>query len=178
MFGSLSDDDFIVASATQRIQVLSYNSTLEGVSFIMTPGFSLETFGKLTLTLDSTDFAYAGFGTTGNRAWSAPGLSWSSGDTVAVKLVRVPNTAPTLANPIPDVSAVVGTAFSYTVPADTFNDADGDSLEGYRATKADGSALPTWLTFVDFTRTRTFSGTPDGGGRGEGFGEGDRGRRL
>ena len=124
----------------------------------MTPGFAIETFGKLTLTVGSTDFAYAGFRTTANRSWAAPGLSWSSGDTVAVKLVRVPNTAPTLANPIPDVSAVVGTEFSYTIPADTFNDADGDALQATRLTKTDGNALPTWLTFNQ--RTQTFSGTP------------------
>ena len=67
-FGSLSDDDFTVGSATQRILVLSYNSTLEDVQFIMTPGFSLETFGKLTLTVGSTDFAYDGSGTTSNEA--------------------------------------------------------------------------------------------------------------
>ena len=93
MFGSLSDDDFIVGSATQRIWLLSYNTTT-GLSISITPGFSLETFGKLTLTLDSTNFAYAGFESTSTQVWSNPGLSWSSGDTVAVKLVRGPNTAP------------------------------------------------------------------------------------
>ena len=109
----------------------------------------------MTLTLDSTDFAYDGSGTTSNEGWSNHGLSWDSGDTVAVKLVRVPNTAPTLANTIPDVSAVAGTAFSYTIPADTFNDADGDELS-YSVTKTDGNALPTWLTVLD----TTFSGMP------------------
>ncbi|NTV75870.1 MAG: hypothetical protein HGA66_16905, partial [Holophaga sp.] len=33
----------------------------------------------------------------------------------------------------------------------------GDTLT-YTATQADGSALPTWLTFT--AATRTFSGTP------------------
>ena len=96
MFGSLSDDDFIVDSATQRIRVLSYNSNTEELLASMTPGFSLETFGKLTLTVGSTNFAYGGFMRTDTQGWSNHGLSWSSGDTVAVKLVRVPNTAPTL----------------------------------------------------------------------------------
>ena len=55
---------------------------------------------------------------------------------------------PTVANTIPDQTATAGTAFS---------DADGDTLT-YMATKADGTALPMWLSFAD--STRTFSGTP------------------
>ena len=68
-----------------------------------------------------------------------------------------PNTAPTVANLIPNQTATVGGAFSYAVPADTFNDADGDSLT-YSATQSDNSALPSWLSFI--AGTRTFSGTP------------------
>ena len=68
------------------------------------------------------------------------------------------NTAPTVANTIPDQMATVGTEFSYTVPADTFNDTDTDDTLTYSAKKADDSALPTWLAFD--TSTRIFSGTP------------------
>ena len=68
-----------------------------------------------------------------------------------------PNSAPTVANVIADQSATAGTAFSYQFPADTFADADNDSL-GYTATRGDDSALPTWLSFTD--NSRTFSGTP------------------
>ncbi len=67
------------------------------------------------------------------------------------------NNAPTVANAIPNQSATVDVAFSYAFPANTFNDADNDSLT-YSATKSDNTALPTWLTFT--TNTRTFSGTP------------------
>ena len=68
------------------------------------------------------------------------------------------NTAPTVANAIPDQAATAGTAFSYAFPANTFSDADtGDTLS-YTATKADDTALPTWLVFT--AGTRTFSGTP------------------
>ena len=73
------------------------------------------------------------------------------------------NNAPTVANAIPDQSAAVGTAFSYAFPANTFNDADGDSLT-YRATKSDNNALPSWLSFN--AGTRTFSGTPQSGDTG------------
>ena len=68
------------------------------------------------------------------------------------------NNPPTVATAIPDQSATAGTAFSYVFPANTFSDADtGDTLS-YTATKADDTALPTWLAFA--ADTRTFSGTP------------------
>ena len=76
--------------------------------------------------------------------------------------VTAVNDAPTVANTIPDQPATVGTAFSYAFPANTFSDADtGDTLS-YTATKADDTALPTWLSFA--ASTRTFSGTPTDAG--------------
>ena len=70
-------------------------------------------------------------------------------------------TAPTVANAIPNQSATVNAAFSYQFPANTFDDDDGDTLT-YTATKGDGTALPSWLTFT--AGTRTFSGTPTAAG--------------
>ncbi|MDE0471585.1 MAG: putative Ig domain-containing protein [Ekhidna sp.] len=67
------------------------------------------------------------------------------------------NASPTVRIMIPDQTAMVGIAFSYTFPAGTFSDADGDALT-YTATQGDNSPLPTWLTFN--AGTRTFSGTP------------------
>ena len=72
-----------------------------------------------------------------------------------------PNTPPTVATAIPDQSATVGTAFSYAFPATTFTDAESDPLT-YTATKADGTPLPTWLSFNE--STRAFSGTPPAAG--------------
>ena len=72
------------------------------------------------------------------------------------------NTAPMVANAIPDQAATVGTAFSYQFPATTFNDTDGTDTLTYSAKQADDSALPTWLTFTD--TTRTFSGNPTAAG--------------
>ena len=116
---------------------------------------------------------------SGEETTSAVG--WSIGDHVAARahdatgvltigsgepaLLQVNGTAkastnnpPTVANTIPDQPATVGTAFSYAFPANTFSDADtGDTLS-YTATKADDTALPTWLAFA--ASTRTFSGTP------------------
>ena len=70
------------------------------------------------------------------------------------------NSAPTVANRIPHQNVTVGEAFSYTFPANTFNDADGDTLT-YTSRQTDGTALPSWLTFT--AGTRTFSGTPPAG---------------
>ena len=71
--------------------------------------------------------------------------------------VEAVNDAPTVANAIPDQTATAGSAFSYAFPANTFSDVDDTALE-YSATKGDGTALPSWLTFTE--STRTFSGTP------------------
>ena len=81
------------------------------------------------------------------------------GDTVTATITVNPiNDAPTVANAIADQDAVRDVLFSFQFAADTFNDVDaGDSLT-LTATKADGSALPGWLSFTP--GTRTFSGTP------------------
>nr|WP_281005309.1 DUF4082 domain-containing protein [Mesorhizobium sp. DCY119] len=72
------------------------------------------------------------------------------------------NDAPVLAAQTSNQNATVGTAFSLVLPGTTFTDVDsGDSLS-YTATAADGSALPSWLSFN--ATTRTFSGTPTAAG--------------
>jgi uncharacterized delta-60 repeat protein len=59
---------------------------------------------------------------------------------------------------IPDQVATEDVPFSFTVPADTFADADAGDVLLWSATRADGSDLPGWLTFDPVSRT--FSGTP------------------
>ena len=72
--------------------------------------------------------------------------------------VQNTNDAPTVANAIVDQIATEDAPFSFTAPADTFQDVDvGDSLS-YAASLADGSTLPGWLNFDP--NTCTFSGTP------------------
>ena len=70
------------------------------------------------------------------------------------------NTAPVVANAIEDQTSPQDTAWSFTVPENTFFDADGDVLS-YSATLGDGGALPAEWNF-DGT-TRTFTGTPAAG---------------
>ena len=68
------------------------------------------------------------------------------------------NAAPVLAVPLANQPGVEDQVFSYVVPLATFTDADAGDVLTYSATKADGSALPPWLSFN--ATTRTFSGTP------------------
>ena len=91
----------------------------------------------------------------------ADGTVWDE-NVLAAKAIQN-GTAPTLAAPLTDQSATEDAPFSFTVPAGAFDDADifiGDSL-AFGATLADGSALPSWLSFD--AGTRTFSGTPANG---------------
>ncbi|MDO6609314.1 putative Ig domain-containing protein, partial [Saccharophagus degradans] len=67
------------------------------------------------------------------------------------------NIHPVVAVSINDKLFEEDSSFSFTIPANTFSDADGDSLS-LNATLADGSALPAWLNFD--SATSTFTGTP------------------
>jgi VCBS repeat-containing protein len=67
------------------------------------------------------------------------------------------NDAPTVSAPLADSTSAEDTAISFQLPANAFSDADGDALS-LSATLADGTALPSWLSFD--AAARTFSGTP------------------
>ena len=82
----------------------------------------------------------------------------SSAYTMTINVTAV-NDPPTVANAIPDQPALVGVAFNYLVPFNTFSDADSDTLS-YTATQADGTALPTWLLFRPNPLFNRFSGRP------------------
>ncbi|MBL8905027.1 MAG: putative Ig domain-containing protein, partial [Rhizobiales bacterium] len=68
------------------------------------------------------------------------------------------NDAPTASVAIANQSTDEDAGFNFTVPATSFSDVDvGDSLT-LSATLADGSSLPSWLSFDP--ATQTFTGTP------------------
>ncbi|MFY9315042.1 MAG: putative Ig domain-containing protein [Burkholderiales bacterium] len=93
---------------------------------------------------------------------ASDGLASSDG-TLTIS-VSGTNDVPVVANPIADQNAAAGKPFSFTFDAGTFSDIDaGDSLS-YAASLADGSALPSWLSFD--AATRTFTGTPPGSAGG------------
>jgi VCBS repeat-containing protein len=80
-----------------------------------------------------------------------------STQTLTVTVANV-NEAP-VASVLTPLSGTVGSSLS-SVQMPAFTDADGTPLT-YSAAMADGSNLPTWLTFN--STTRTFSGTPPTG---------------
>jgi len=65
------------------------------------------------------------------------------------------NDPPTLANPIPNQTATEDVPFAFTLPANTFDDEDGDTLT-LSALLSDDSPLPGWLSFAG----TGFTGTP------------------
>ncbi|MEA3052857.1 MAG: hypothetical protein QOG72_1760 [Sphingomonadales bacterium] len=78
---------------------------------------------------------------------------------MVVQLGIDPNNPPVLGDPhMVDQIWADGRAATYTIPGTSFIDLDGQQTLTFRATLADGSALPAWLGFD--AATRTFSGTP------------------
>ena len=69
------------------------------------------------------------------------------------------NDPPVLVKEIADQQVTEDTLFNFTVPADTFSDADVGDILTYTATLENDDLLPTWLNFNP--TTLTFSGTPE-----------------
>lgn len=83
------------------------------------------------------------------------GLAASS--TFTLTVVNV-NDAPTVANPIGNLSFEAGSPFAFTVPAGTFADEDAGDALTLSAGLFGGAALPAWLAFDP--ASATFSGNP------------------
>lgn len=71
------------------------------------------------------------------------------------------NDAPEAGTPLSDLSALEDSAFSFTLPADSFRDVDVGDVLAYAATLENGDPLPDWLNFDALTGT--FSGLPVNG---------------
>jgi len=80
-------------------------------------------------------------------------------DEFVITLTGELNDAPTTGAPIGNQVFRPNTPISYKLPDSAIVDADGDPLT-FTATLADGSPLPTWLTFDPVTKT--FTGTSSG----------------
>ncbi len=76
--------------------------------------------------------------------------------TVSVNITPVDD-APVLLAPLSDRIATEETAFSIALQTNLFRDPDGTQLD-FALTRADGSALPAWISFNPLTQT--ISGTP------------------
>ncbi|MFZ3086872.1 MAG: putative Ig domain-containing protein [Methylotenera sp.] len=72
--------------------------------------------------------------------------------------VDLTNQSPIVASPLVAQITLEDQLYSYTIPTGTFVDPDSSSALIYSASLADGSELPSWLTFN--AETATFSGQP------------------
>ena len=144
-------------------------SVLHGTLAVAAGGAGISGNNSATLTLSGTEaqinatlatLSYQGGlnfnGSDTLTVKSTDGAAATDTDTVAIQVTPV-NDAPTVASPIVDQGVTKGTQFTFPLPANTFNDVDGDALV-YGATLSTGAALPGWLHFD--AATQTFSGTP------------------
>ena len=84
------------------------------------------------------------------------GLTAASSFSVAVQ--PPVNRAPTVAHALTATNVLEDSAWTFTVPANTFADPDAGDVLSLSAKLANGDPLPAWLSFN--ATTRTFSGTP------------------
>lgn len=98
------------------------------------------------------------FYTTGTKPdYSDVNVYWVRVDAL-IDSLKHSNIPPYVKNKIKSQTGLVGNAFSFTIPDDTFFDEDSDNTLSYSVTLIDGSPLPSWLNFDALTKT--FSGTP------------------
>jgi Ca2+-binding RTX toxin-like protein len=76
-------------------------------------------------------------------------------------LVNANNATPVLKLALLDQAATEDAAFTWQLPANSFSDPDAGDILTYSAKLANGTALPTWLTFDAVTQR--LSGTPANG---------------
>jgi len=115
------------------------------------------------LTFDADTMTFSGVptnddaGTLSLKVTATDTTGANISDDFDVTVVNV-NDAPVVAHQMANQTATEDVAFNFMVPANTFTDVDAGDALIYSATLADGSALPSWLTFD--AATMTFSGTP------------------
>lgn len=119
------------------------------------------------LSFDATKLVFSGTPPSGTSATVAlkitatdmGGLSASAAlSVVPVAPATTAGNTPVVSQPLSSPTIAAGTLWSYVVPAGLFSEsAAGDTLT-YEATLANGSPLPSWLTFDPVKLT--FSGTP------------------
>ena len=92
--------------------------------------------------------------------------SYSLTDTHQISVsIKDQNDAPIIANPLSNVSTPELTAFNSPIPINTFTDQDASQILSVQVAMADGSALPTWLSYD--ASNDTLSGTPSDADAGQ-----------
>lgn len=124
----------------------NYTITAAGVGTLTINALGVGTFKSAA---DVNGAIHIGYATSGVDGAGTNGLA-------TINLLPV-NDLPVVSVPIPNQTINENGQWTFQVPTTTFTDADSDPLT-YTATLADGSPLPSWLTFNPVTHT--FSGSP------------------
>ncbi len=132
-----------------EIHLATYADATTGTTFPIANNFVLNN------TISEPGAIKAGYG-----IWQIQSNTGShfEGNTISGTTKGLSLTPPQLDVALLDTGASVGTAFTYVVPSNSFIDIDVADALTYTAALANGSALPSWLTFDP--ASRTFSGTP------------------
>jgi Ca2+-binding RTX toxin-like protein len=150
-FGSGIADTDVLAFQSGTNMFLKIKGTTDQVGFISYYGANTTVAGQAAdHKIDRVEFAN--------------GVVWDQAMIQTVVDRATNNRSPTINSFLPALQAKAGSAFTYTVAANTITDPDPWDSITYSIKMADGSAVPTWLTFD--AATRTMSGTPGAGNVG------------
>ncbi|ACI59294.1 outer membrane adhesin like protein (plasmid) [Rhizobium leguminosarum bv. trifolii WSM2304] len=166
----LTNDTDPDAGDTKTVTAIKFGATSGtlGTALAGTYGsLVLNASGAYTYTINETNAAVQGLRLSTNTLSEVFNYTMrdTAGATATANLtvtIHGANDAPVLAVQTATQNATVNSAFSFAVPTTTFTDVDSSETLTYSATAADGTALPSWLSFN--ASTRTFSGTPTTGG--------------
>lgn len=149
---SAAPDSVVITSAGTA----SWGSVAGASSYQYQAGTSSSTGSTWTSTLSTTayvDFSSYNVGQTIYFFVRVSGSSsYSYNSVVKQASAGAGNSGPIFSNGVPDQTAVVGVAYSYTIPANAATDAEGDAIT-YSV-----SNPPAWSSYN--SSTRVLSGTP------------------
>ncbi|WP_454630071.1 DUF4082 domain-containing protein [Bradyrhizobium cenepequi] len=162
----LTNDTDPDAGDTKTVTAVSFGATAGTLGTALAGAHGslvLSANGAFTYTINETDTAVQALRLSTNTLTDS--FSYTMRDTAGLTstttltvTIHGADDAPVLASQTANQNATVGSSFSLVLPANTFTDVDAGDTLAYTATSADGTALPTWLSFN--AATRTFSGTP------------------
>ncbi|WP_249780004.1 DUF4082 domain-containing protein [Bradyrhizobium sp. dw_411] len=168
----LTNDTDPDAGDTKTVTAVNFGATAGVLGTSLTGahgGLLLNADGTYTYTINETDAAVQALRLptdtlTDTFNYTMSDAAGATSSTTLTVTIHGANDAPVLAAQTAQQSAVIGQAYSFTLPTGTFTDVDsGDSLT-YVATDSTGAALPSWLSFN--ATTRAFTGTPSAANAG------------
>lgn len=162
----LANDTDPDAGDTKAVTAVSFGATNGTLGTGLAGAYGslvLNAGGSYTYTINESSAAVQALRLSTNTLTEAYSYTMrdSAGATSTATLtitIHGANDAPVLAAQTANQAANTGALFTLTLPANTFTDIDTGDMLTYTATAANGSPLPSWLTFNG--STRTFSGTP------------------